>query len=92
MKRRTVLKIIALGTLSTHLDAWGAMLATSSEQRAAWAWAENVAYLEKIGAIDELSRLHSDLLVRTIFADFASLAQTSRRWSWIWAASYRWSA
>ena len=39
MKRRTVLKIIALGTLSTHLDAWGAMFATSSDKRAAWAWA-----------------------------------------------------
>ena len=39
MKRRTVLKIIALGTLSTHLDAWGEMLATSSDKRAAWAWA-----------------------------------------------------
>jgi hypothetical protein len=39
MKRRTVLRIIALGTLSTHLDAWGAMLATSSDKRAAWAWA-----------------------------------------------------
>jgi hypothetical protein len=39
MKRRTVLKIIALGTLSTHLDAWRAMLATSSDKHAAWAWA-----------------------------------------------------
>jgi gluconate 2-dehydrogenase gamma chain len=39
MKRRTVLKIIALGTLSAHLDAWGAISATSSDKRAAWAWA-----------------------------------------------------
>jgi gluconate 2-dehydrogenase gamma chain len=39
MKRRTVLKIIALSALSTHLDAWGAMFATPSDKRAAWAWA-----------------------------------------------------
>src|ERR1700674_694044 len=39
MKRRTVLKIIALSALSTHLDAWGAMFAAPSDKRAAWAWA-----------------------------------------------------
>jgi hypothetical protein len=39
MKRRTVLKIIALSALSTHLDAWGAMFAAPPDKRAAWAWA-----------------------------------------------------
>jgi hypothetical protein len=39
MERRTVLKIIALSALSTQLDAWGAMFATPSDKRAAWAWA-----------------------------------------------------
>jgi Gluconate 2-dehydrogenase subunit 3 len=39
MKRRTVLKIIALSGLSTDVDAWGAMFATPSDKRATWAWA-----------------------------------------------------
>jgi hypothetical protein len=39
MKRRTVLKIVALSALSTRLDAWGAMFATPSDKRTAWAWA-----------------------------------------------------
>jgi Gluconate 2-dehydrogenase subunit 3 len=38
MKRRTVLKIIALSGLSTDVDAWGAMFATPSDKRATWAW------------------------------------------------------
>ena len=39
MKRRTVLKIIALSALSTRLDAWGAMFAMPSDNRTTWAWA-----------------------------------------------------
>lgn len=39
MKRRTVLKIITLSALSTHLDAYSAMFAMSSDKRAAWVWA-----------------------------------------------------
>lgn len=37
MKRRTVLKIVALGTLSTQSDAWGAICSAHSDERAVWA-------------------------------------------------------
>jgi hypothetical protein len=39
MKRRTALRIIALGALATGLDAWGATQGTHSDERAVWAWA-----------------------------------------------------
>jgi hypothetical protein len=39
MKRRTVVRIIALSALSTYSDTWGAIFATQTDKRAAWAWA-----------------------------------------------------
>jgi hypothetical protein len=39
MKRRTAIRIIALSTLSTQLEAWGAVFATQADKRATWAWA-----------------------------------------------------
>jgi hypothetical protein len=39
MKRRTAIKIIALGALSTQLETWGAVFTAQSDERATWAWA-----------------------------------------------------
>jgi len=60
MKRRTVLKIVALSALSARSDAWAATCAVHSGERAAWASADyKPAYFTppEIALLDQLMEM-----------------------------------